>query len=118
MASPEQTLAAMGETWWTSVALSATLAEPPSTTRAALRRLQERGEVRYRPDTDEFQRYPVRGTLVMFLESDPDTEHNAAAVAEALPELGLTPALARTLLMGLDADGDIDCWFSARTGGT
>lgn len=118
MASPEQTLAAMGETWWTSVALSATLAEPPSTTRAALRRLQERGEVRYRPDTDEFQQYPVRGTLVMFLESDPDTERNAAAVAEALPELGLTPALARTLLMGLNADGEIDCWFSARTGGT
>ena len=108
-------LTTMGESWHTPSKLSALLRQPPSTTRAALKRLQERGEVRYNPETDEFQRYPVHGTLVMFLESDPEVERNGAAVAAALPELGLTPALARTLLMGLAANGEIDCWFAART---
>lgn len=104
-------LTTMGESWYTPSKLSALLRQPPSTTRAAPKRLQERGEVRYRPDTDEFQVYPVRETLREYLAARPDLEHNAAAVAEALPELGLTWRQTHVLLADLAANGDIECWF-------
>lgn len=108
-------LTTMGEAWHTPAKLSAVLRQPPSTTRAALKRLQERGQVRYRAESDEFQVYPVRQSLRDFVNANPNTEFNAAAIAAACVPLALNWQQAQALLIDLVLSGEIECWFGSHT---
>ena len=108
-------LTAMSDAWHTPAKLSVLLNQSPSATRAALKRLQERGQVRYRAETDEFQVYPVRQSLREFVNHNPGLEFNAKAVADACMPLGLSWEQAHALPTDLARSGEIECWFGSHT---